>query len=272
MSSESNQPAGPARCAEVREIVSAAIDGEADQAEISVLDRHLEECEDCARYAMQISYLQNALPAQLSDDTDPEAVWRRAQRFIDRAEEAAEAHGARPVTSRRTLLKYGLAASLALTIGGTGFLGYRLASSPDVIAEAINDHLTFRASGKKLHIQDARQDVVADWLEDRVDFDVALRNGTPAGFQLVGGRLCSFLGRRLVFLHFKNANHDASLYIMRDEGLRLPAPDTRSARDGGVWVGEQQGVTSAAWQQAGLIYVVVANMGAPAVLDFAAEV
>mgnify|MGYP001313054853 CR=1 FL=1 len=57
MSSESNQPTGPARCAEVREIVSAAIDGEADQAEISVLDRHLEECEDCARYAMQISYL-----------------------------------------------------------------------------------------------------------------------------------------------------------------------------------------------------------------------
>ena len=272
MNDGSNLSQGQTGCAEIREIVSAAIDDETNQAEILVLDRHLEDCEDCARYAMQVAYLQNVLPEQLSDDADAQAIWARAQRIIDLTEPAAETRTAQPVVPRRKLIRYGLAASLAFAVGGTGYLGYHMASSSNVLSEAVNDHLTFRASGKKLHIRDSRQDVVTRWLEDRIDFDVAVRSAAPAGFDLVGGRLCSFLGRRLVFLHYKKGVHDASLYIMRDDKLRLPAPHNRSAGGRDLLVESLQGVTSAAWRQAGLIYVVVANMDADALLDFASDV
>lgn len=272
MSDKPNQPAGPLTCEQAQEAVSAAMDGELAAADRQALDRHLQGCEACAAYAEQLSYLQSALPGQLSDDTDTAAIWDRVQTVIDAGERAAEAHQAGIRNPRRRFLKAGLAASLAMVAGGAGLYGLMVTPPQDVIAETVNDYLTFRASGKKLHILDSRHETVAGWLAQRVDFDVALRNGAPLDFQLLGGRLCSFLGRRLVFLHFTKSDYETSLYVMRDDGLTLPAPANRSAGGRALLTRNLRGVTSAAWQQSGLIYVVVANMDEDALIAFAAQV
>lgn len=247
-------------CMEAREAVSVALDGELAGGDLARLECHLDACPACAAYADDLAALTRSLPAQLSDEADTEALWHRVQTIIDAGEEAVEARQARQAVPRRRLVRMGLAASVLLSAGGAGLYALTAPQAPDVVAEAVNDYLTFRASGRKLHILDARREAVAEWLEARVDFDVSLRSSAPLALPLVGGRLCSFAGRRLVFLHFADQDREASLYVMRDDGLDLTAPRRQRVDGREILTRSERGVASAAWRRAGLIHVVVAEM------------
>lgn len=272
MTEKPDQSAKGLSCRQARDAISARIDGECGKAEVTLLDEHMKYCARCSAFADRATDLRERLAAQLADDMDVTALWDRVQTSIESTQEAAQTNQVRTAMPRRTLLKGGMAASLVVAVGGTGLYTAMKTPSPDVIVETVNDYLTFRASGMKLHILDSAQDTVAKWLEARVDFKVGLRSSTPSGFGLVGGRLCSFLGRRLVFLHFAQQQREASLYVMRDDGLELSAPRRHEADGRVILTRRLRGVTSAAWRQSGLIYVLVANFDEDTIVRFASEI
>ena len=256
-------------CADARDAISARLDGELHGDEAVRLDHHLGACADCAAYAARLTGLNRVLPSELSDDRDTAAIWSRVQTVIDTGQKVAEAHRE---PSRRRLLRFAIAASVVTVAGGTGLAYLADDPAPDLIAETVNDYLTFQASGGKLHVSGPGYGPVAAWLRERVDFQFALSRTAPSGSELVGGRLCSFLGRRLVFLHFRAGEDDVALYIMRDEDLELQAARSRTAGGRALLTRDLRGLNSAAWQRAGLIYVVVGTMPEDEIIRFAAQV
>lgn len=260
----------PMTCKEARDALSDRLDGELTPGDAAGLDAHLQGCPACARYAREVAFLHRELPAQLQDGKDDGAIWDRVQAALE-----ADQSVAAPISSRRrSLLKVGMAASILLAAGVGGAVLTRR-SDIDVAAETINDYLTFRASGKTLHIAAADPAAIETWLEERLDFDLAIRSPHPAALQLTGGRLCSFLGRRLAALHFVGdgaAHADASLYVMRAEGLSLPDQPDRVVGDRPYRATRQQGITSIIWKDSDLLYAAVSPIAEERLLQFAASV
>ena len=146
-------------------------------------------------------------------------------------------------------------ACLILLAGLNTFSGKRIGDYP-IITETIGDFVTFRVRGYPLDIKSSEPSVIMRWLAERVDFRLPSGVVPPPGFRLVGGRLCSFLNRRLVFFLFKRGKTAASLYVMSDAGLALPDDIGAQA----VVVHSSKGFSNVFWRNGGLLYVIVSNL------------
>jgi len=264
------------RCEDAKDAVSAALDKELDGDRLIRLHDHVRECELCAEFAQRAEVLDRYLDVELSDQKDTKALWARINAGIDAEEQAVTAatvaNDTAPEPSRRHFMKAGAAAAVLLAAGGFGLHRAIMQNSQDVVVETVNDFLTFRASGRKLHVTGRRPDVVKGWLEARVNFEIPVRAGPPEGFQLAGGRLCSFLSRRLVFLHYEKGERAASLYVMGADGLQVPAAGRRKIAGRQVSATSLNGVTNVAWKDGGLVYVVVSDLAEADVFQFVAEI
>lgn len=275
----------PLSCQDARDALSANLDGMLDADTSARLAAHLTDCDACSAYARDVAFLQAALPEQLDGTPDEDAIWDRVHGVLD-AGEAATRGSTRPAANtphrsahrlpgRRNFLKLGMAASVLLAAGIGGGLYLSRSAKGDVVAETINDYLTFRASGKALHVSGEVPADIELWLEERIDFDIAI-GGDRTDFHLAGGRLCSFLGRRLAALHFVDGTdagyRDASLYVMRAEGLDLPHHTPRALGDRAALVTRRRGVGTVIWKSKGLLHAAVSPMVESDLLGFAAAV
>lgn len=248
-------------CGRAREVISAAVDGAAGPEERAAALAHRSRCLACDRFADWAGALNVALRAQAAERFDSGVLWARISAGLPRAS-----------LWRRRRTAIAAAALLALVIGGA-LVGQALRpSQPLVVAEAVNDFLTFRASGRTLDVSGPAPREVRDWLTARITFELPAGLRPPAGFRLLGGRLCSFLERRLASLHYARGTRIASLYVMEDDALALSRRGYRTIEGQRVLVAAHKGVTNLVWHSDGLVYVVVSDLGETAALEFAAAV
>lgn len=271
-------------CQDARDALSADLDGMLDAESGARLKKHLAGCDGCSAYAEDIAFLNDILPEHVDGAPNEAVIWERVQGVLDAGEAAAK--GSRPDTvtpfsptrpfrERRAFLKVGMAASIMLAAGVAGGLYLSRPGESEVVAETINDYLTFRASGKALHVVGDAPAGIEAWLEERIDFDLAIASDRT-DFRLAGGRLCSFLGRRLAALHFVDGTHagyrDASLYVMRADGLELPRQTPHALGDRAAHIARGRGVGAVVWKSKGLLHAAVSPMAEDRLLAFAASV
>lgn len=247
------------------------LDGEADAAESEALLTHLEDCRECAAYYDELRALDVRLGKELTGSCDPDKIWERVEWAIAAQETVpVEGHDAgREVWRVRALPRWvgsALAAMLLLAViaGGVQFWRPDAANLP-VVTETVRDFETFRLRGGLLDVAAAEPGVVRRWMAAKVDFKLPENVNPPAGFMIAGGRLCSFLNRRLAFFLYENGPAVLSLYVMKASGLKLP--------DSGSFdtTLSQRGLTTVTWKQGGLAYVVVSDLPAPEVTNFASR-
>ena len=264
----------PITCDAVRHAIPEILDGELNDKDTARVVAHLAECESCSELAARETALRRRLAEGLRDNEDPDALWRRVGLALDAHDAASEHYAAvsepAPSSARRNFMRLGLAASVLLA-GAVALYSVPPRHRPDLVAETVNDFLTFRASGQNLHIEQQDPKRVKIWLETRVDFDIAVTAAPPEGFRLAGGRLCSFLGRHLAFLHYRDGDNSAALYVMRGEDLNLPASESSRIDGRDVTVTTARGIVNVAWRDGGLVYALVTNLPKPRALAVAAE-
>jgi len=266
----------PVKCEEARTAVDEIFDRELNGDDAAALVAHLTDCPACAEYASDELAMRRKLAQALADDGDTDALWQRISAAMDTQDLAKDHPGAAaerfPTLPRRMFMKVGIAASVLLVAGVAGIYTTSRRTSPDLVAETVSDYLTFRASGQKLHVDNQRPEFVKRWLEERIDFDISVGTVPPKGFQLAGGRLCSFLGRRLVFLQYRSGDRSAALYVMSGAGLSLP--NTKKVRIGSrdVTATSSRGITNIAWDAGGLIYVLVSDLTESEAFKFVTDI
>lgn len=147
-------------CDKAREAISSFIDGEPLDLEAAGLDAHLQTCDKCRHYSRQLAILDERLrqmPIAATDTAESSSRWARVSLALDehdrKQSRSARQHINQSWVGRRRVLFAGLSsAAAAVVVGGISVSLFKPSSENTVASEAVNDFLTFRASGKTLHV------------------------------------------------------------------------------------------------------------------------
>jgi len=262
------------RCQSVQESVLARLDNEPDEAVWSQVEKHLLSCEECAGFA-ENSILMNArLREELKDDRDTSALWSRIARDIDAEAQpgmVVQASVSRGKAVGGIFAAGAIAAVMFAAIFALPFTqNDQIEITPLAVKESMNDFLTFKASGRNLDVASNEPLEIRRWFVKRLDFEVPLSSAMPAGFKLVGARLCAFLNRRSAAFMYHMEDNLASVYVMPETGL-----DTilkLVPRNNELVVFLSRGLTNVVWRSDGLLYVVVADFPEKEAIRFARSI
>ena len=232
------------------------LDGAVDATEEAALKRHLESCPDCAAYERNLRELEARIHVRPTEQCDEDEIWTRVLEGIDaHVEDGAAPGDPRRWRVGRSMWRNAAAAVLVcgLALGGWHMLGPGTAER-SILAATVEDFGDFRSTGDLLDVSGPHPDAISRWMTPRIDFDLPGEIAPPAGLWIAGGRLCSFLGRKLAFFAFSGGSGDVGLYVTRAEGLDVP-------RDGGfAAIARDGGLSAVSWYSSGLAYVAVAEL------------
>jgi anti-sigma factor RsiW len=159
-----------------------------------------------------------------------------------------------------------LALSIALLKGlmlPGGSFEARLLSVP------VQDLHTFVVSQRSLDVTSPDPQHLRQWFQGKVDFSPPLLPRQVGTATLVGGRLCSFLDRRVAAFMYTVDGHYLSLYVMPRHGL--PALPRASVRRAGhaARTYTVQGYTQIIWSHTDLLYALVSDLPSATLLALA---
>ena len=247
-------------CNETYHQLEAFVDGELPPDEARRIAEHLAGCDSCQERVEQLRALTNALQRDLRSDQAPRDLWRRIEVQLPADDEVADV--IKPARWWQDKVRpLALAASVALLISVSAGVGWwQWQADYAVIRAPVQDFTTYRLSGRGLDVESSDPDVIQAWFEERLAFELPTVKARVAGFDLVGGRLCGFLDRRISALAYERGDQVVSVYVMSDHDLPLPdpsfAPELRISRS----VHEVDDVNTMIWHHDGLVYSVVSDL------------
>ncbi|MGI9503669.1 MAG: hypothetical protein ACR2RE_11500, partial [Geminicoccaceae bacterium] len=129
-----------------------------------------------------------------------------------------------------------------------------------LIAAPIQDFSTYRDSGRSLDIASRDPEIIRSWFTSRLAFEAPRLKANVAGFDLVGGRLCWLLQRRLSAFAYQREDQTVSLYVMTAHDLTVPNGTFDPELGSSLSSHEVDGFRTMIWQAGALVYTVVSDI------------
>jgi anti-sigma factor RsiW len=187
-------------CAEVREHLSARVDGQLPDDVAAAVERHLTECTTCRVHAASIRALKHAIAQLPSREEPPGAVRARVEALRFRR---------RRVRATR-VVAWLMTVAAGIVIAAAFYM--RGGMSPhDVTEELVADHLRSVPEVMPAEVASQNPDDVRHFFHERVSFPPV----TPLlpGARLMGGRLCRINGARSQLLFYQVRGRTLSLFV-----------------------------------------------------------
>jgi anti-sigma factor RsiW len=223
----------------MRPLLELYVDGELDAVAGLELERHLQDCADCARARQQLLTLRQTLRAEVPRFPAPARLRDNIQIALRRS--------ARPrFAVPPTVWPWLAAASLLLAVVGisVGWYGMwamrsadnRLAQQDARAAEERLAQQVVFAHVRSLQPGHVPTDVassnhhkVKPWFEGKTDYPPPVFDLEKEGFKLLGGRLDYFDNRAVAALVYQRGDHIINLFVWPDDG-RTPAVGPQNQR------------------------------------------
>ena len=205
-------------CNEQRELIHAYADDELDVSSARSLDAHLHDCPRCRTAFEAIKAVKTAVANPALYHKAPADLRRQIMKSIHRDRASA------PPAARWRIpwLPLGLAASI-LVVGLTAYsyLG-RSQHSQFTLEEQeiIDSHIRSLQSPQETHLYDVKstdQHTVKPWFDQHVDFSPSVKQLSPDGYPLLGGRLDYIRNHPVAALVYGRAKHTINLFIWPGE-------------------------------------------------------
>ena len=276
-------------CNDAKPLIHAYADGELGLESALEIERHLEQCADCARERVALAALSAALGDPALRYAAPDALRRRVGAAL--AGEAAitartpwwrlgwlvgEGEGGAIARGNAGWAVAGAAlAMLALVVlngspglwrtfrNGTPFgngLPLGNGAEADVVArEVLTSHLRSLMPGHLMDVISTDQHTVKPWFNGRVDFSPPVNDFAADGFRLVGGRLDYLDGRPVAALVYQRRKHIVNVFVW-------PAADGSQSA---VEITAHDGYNLLHWRRGGMNYWMASDLNAQEMGDFA---
>lgn len=247
-------------CDEMRELISAAADGELDDAGHGRLQAHLASCEGCREHALAIRHVS----AMVGSVRAP-ALSAQSRARLARSLEAAEARGRGPDSQAahveavprkpafRQLQQVWVSQAAVLLVacllsaGSTWWLVSASDHAGEIARELVAAHVRSLLQDSPVQVASSDRHTVRPWFAGRADVSPEAVDFADRGFPLAGGRLDYVDGRRVAVLVYRHGAHVINVFAWAGTGVpALPA----QSRNGYHLLG---------WQRGGLTYWAVSD-------------
>jgi anti-sigma factor RsiW len=203
-------------CEEIRGLLSPYADGELDLVRDLEIEQHLRECPVCTG-AVQRS---RSLNTMLSDS----ALYHRSSADLQRRVRVSPGQvGRARARDRLVSLPWGwlgvvavAAALVAATLWGAREGRPTLSHDELLAREVVSAHVrSLMLSSHTLDVDSSDQHTVKPWFIGKVNFVPEVKDLTPQGFTLIGGRLEYIDDRPAAALVYTHAKHVINVFIWR---------------------------------------------------------
>lgn len=207
------------RCEDIREKISASIDGELAPEEQQAVAAHLNDCADCARVGEDWREIGDTLRRE-GWMKPPVDLAERIRLRLDREELGQANSGSGQARSWAALTRQ--AAALVIVAGLAGAGGWKLggdrAGSALVERDVLVSHTRSLMQDATTQIASSDRHTVKPWFTGRLDFAPAVQDLSVQGFPLRGGRLEQIGDRRVATVVYMRRQHVINLYMWPAEG------------------------------------------------------
>jgi anti-sigma factor RsiW len=247
-------------CERVGRLLGQYIDGACPPTDVQRVRQHVSRCPGCARELAALEELQRHLRRLAADSRTPDGLWVRMSDRLDRAAAMPPlAATDRPQSPTRRWVMWAASAAALGTVAVGAQRLLPLSSVEPVIAEPVQDFITFRLSGRTEDFVSRDAAELARWAESRTTFALPPLRQDLGDYQLTGGRLCWLLDRRLAGISYARGSEKAVVYLMDGAGLSIPTSGRPLDTGARVRIHHYKGHGVAVWREHDIIYVVVAR-------------
>jgi len=219
-------------------------DGELQAPELQKLETHLRSCAPCSSEALGRMQLKQSVHAAAADAYIPSAEFKARL-------QTAVAPGR---ASQHWFPRLALSAAMVAAVLLAALLLVRNRPQQDVLAEAIDLHVSALASANPVDIVSTDRHTVKPWFQGKLPFTFNLPELGNSNFHLIGGRLAYIGQNPAAQLLFGVNKHQISVFIFRDTG-RSPAAPGRDVTE------QRLNFNLESWTENGLSYVAVSDAG-----------
>ena len=235
-------------CAELGTSLQAYVDRELTGVDREAVERHLVGCPTCARQVHLEGRFKAAVRAHLPRPQVPMGLKLRVKEALE-GEEIAPRRW--PWLSYPRLIP--AAAAFLLIVGITSTVRQ---SHPVVLEQAQRSY----QAEMPMDITGSDCGSIASWFRGRVDFPVQAQT-LGGGATCQGGRLVNVGERPAAFLLYRvKTGHRVTLLVFDPRDQAIEAPDRRVVNGREIYVESGPGISTAAYRDRGLGYVVTADL------------
>jgi len=233
-------------------LLPAYADGQLGPIRRFLLRGHVERCPTCLSQLEALQTTRAALRTNLTVHRAPPGLASRIASALPRE--------APPPVRRGSWTVFGFGMSgLAGAIAGVGLTLLVLRPADPLVTDVVANHVRSMMAEHLTDVPSSDQHTVKPWLSARLDLSPVVKDLTPEGFPLVGGRLDYVEGHRAAALVYRRARHVINLFVFVAPGPEASLPRLES----------RDGFNVVQWRMGGLTYVAVSDVEAPQLLDFA---
>lgn len=235
------------KCSKARKITYLSEYPEVITGEMIEANRHVKECPDCKRFFEQEKTFSVLLKQKIKKESLPSELRERLM-FCTTSKR------------RRPLeLIYRLAAITALLMLFIGGYIYKLHyDTKSIVEDIINDHINFLSSSG-IQISTSNPLLIEDWFKERLDFAVHIPHIRA---NLKGARLCLLRDKRLGLVFYEHSGSQISLFMTTElNPERLLSGKEVMIGDKEIHFVEQRGFNMLLWQERGVTYALVSQLG-----------
>jgi anti-sigma factor RsiW len=222
----------------------AYLDGELDLTRTLQVEEHLRECSLCSRAHDDLRLLQKSLRDDSLRFQAPTGLERKVRSALRRESRS------RTQTLRWSwLIPAFSAAGLVIVLGIYFFT--RAPVDSMVSSEIVSSHV--RSMMTPIHLIDVPSEdphTVKPWFDGKLDFSPPVKDLTPLGFTLIGGRLDYIANRPVAALIYQRRQHMINVFIW-------PAAN---AADNKPAAQVRQGYNLIQWTKSGMTYWAVSDL------------
>ena len=247
-------------CDKITFQLEAFVDGECGADDRKMVSDHLESCVTCRQRADELRALSSTLSSGLSEVRAPDDLWGRIAAQLP---EMLDNHRPSKVEAwfKKPVWQMAVAASLLVMLALPAGLAWQWTHQDNsLIAAPIQDFSTYRDSGRSLDIASRDPEIIHGWFTSKLTFEAPRLKAKVAGFDLVGGRLCWLLERRLSAFAYQRGGQTVSLYVMTAHDLTVPSGTFDPELGISLSSHKVDGFRAMIWRANDLVYTVVSDI------------